>query len=182
MKQRIIGIFLLFCIVLPVLAVFSFIQYQKEQIKKEVKRQIINGIDKEDLVSLRFLKNEIEAKVQWLHSKEFQYKGQLYDIVETEYRGDTIYYLCWWDHKETELNKLLEQTVNHTTGNDPLTKQNKKRLANFYKSLFYEEILVWKIYNTQIESAATFHKFVYQTFSIPPPYPPPKANVKQNFN
>lgn len=98
---------LLLCCVFvdPVIASFTWLYYQKAIIKREVKRQIIAGIDEDDLVLLKFSKEEAKTKLRWEHSKEFEYNRQMYDVVKTMTLGGMVYYWCWLDHEETKLNR-----------------------------------------------------------------------------
>lgn len=103
--KKLTGIFLLAIMLVPFTGTYFWLQYQKKIIRKEVKTKIINKIDRKELVMFIFTKEETETKLRWEHSKEFEYLGQMYDIVESNTNGDTITYWCWHDHKETKLNK-----------------------------------------------------------------------------
>ncbi len=175
MKEKIAGISLLVCLVVPIVVTFTFLHYQKKKIRKEVKLQIIAGIDKEKLVLLKFTKEESQTKLRWKHSKEFEYKDQLYDIVEKKIKGDIVYYWCWWDNKETNLNRQLDDLLANVLGKDPKNKENKKRLANFYKSLYYKQFPNWYLFSfTKEQIVVTPYEFSYLTISLPPPIPPPE--------
>ena len=176
MKGKVAGILLLFCLIAPITATFTFLHYQKKQIKKEVKRQIIAGIDKEELVLLKFTEEESQTKLRWEHSKEFEYNGQMYDIVDKEIRGDTIYYWCWWDHEETELNKKLDNLVAYALGHDAQRKDSQKRVEDFYKTLYFSSNSNWALFLIQSGQTRTIYKFNYQTISFPPPVPPPEIS------
>ncbi|MDZ7846951.1 MAG: hypothetical protein U5L96_09340 [Owenweeksia sp.] len=138
MKRKVLGILLLFCLVAPVVATFTFLRYQKSQVRREVKWKMIAGLDKEELVLLKFTEEESQTELRWEHSKEFEYKGQMYDIVEKSIQGDTIYYWCWWDHEETKLNKQLDGLLANVLGNNPQRQEKKSQLADFFKKLFHE--------------------------------------------
>ena len=84
---------------------------EKAALKREIKWKMIAGIDQNELVLLKFSKEEAETKLRWEHSKEFEYDGQMYDIVSKEIKGDSIYYRCWWDYEEPALNRKLQQLV-----------------------------------------------------------------------
>ncbi|MFH0756439.1 MAG: hypothetical protein V2B15_04040 [Bacteroidota bacterium] len=139
-----------------------------------MKRQIIAGIDREELVLLKFTEEESRTRLQWKHSKEFEYNKQMYDIVKTEIKGDTSYYWCWLDSKETKLNEQLDELLNAALRKDPGKKENQERLANFYKSLFCEQLADWHLHAFQTEQSLFSYYFNYLTISFPPPVPPPK--------
>jgi hypothetical protein len=174
MKGKAIGIFLLICLVAPIVVTFTFLHYQKKQVRKEVKHQIIAGIDKSELVLLKFTEEESQSKLKWEHSREFEYNDQMYDIVETEIKWDTIYYWCWWDNKETKLNKQLDNLLANALENNPIKKDNQKRLTNFYKSLYCQQLPNWHWFSFQTEQMTTDYTSGYLTIFYPPPVPPPE--------
>ncbi len=55
------------------------------------------------MVRLKFSKTEITTKLNWKHSKEFEFNNQMYDVVDKVVTRDSIRYWCWWDFKETEI-------------------------------------------------------------------------------
>lgn len=136
--QKTVSIILLLIILLIVPTYIYVNKYQKKLIKKEIKQQIINGIDKDELALLVFHKNEVNHKVRWEHSKEFEYENTMYDIVETYTKKDSIYYRCWIDKKETKLNNRLALLLKNHSSNFPSNKQTKTLFSNFLKSLYFE--------------------------------------------
>lgn len=174
MKIKISGILLLFCLIAPIVATFTFLHYHKKHIRKEVKHKIIAGIDRDELVLLKFTKKESKTKLRWEHSKEFEYKNQMYDIVEKEFKGDTIYYWCWWDHEETELNKKLDVLVAYALGQDAQRKESQKQLENFYKSLYCYPLSELKLFKIQAIQISSPYNLIYKGLFYPPPVPPPK--------
>lgn len=103
---------------------------QLKKVKKSVKKTITEHIDKNLLVRLSFNKNEI-TKLKWEHTKEFEHKSEMYDIVHKEIKSDSIIYWCWLDNEETQLEKSLNILIAKTIGeneNDIPTKDIIKQL------------------------------------------------------
>jgi len=123
----------------PAGVTFLIFQYEKSVIKREVKENIIQSLDKSELVLIKLSKAEAKTELDWEHSKEFEYKGEMYDIVQVEKTYDSIKYWCWWDHEETALNKKLTKLVNEILGNDKEKNEQESQLISFYKSLFCEQ-------------------------------------------
>jgi len=174
-KCKVFGILLILCFVAPVATTYIILKYQKKQVRREVKRKLIAGIDKEELVLLKFTEEEKETQLNWKHSKEFEYKGEMYDIVETKIVGDTTYYWLWWDYEETKLNKQLSQLLSFALGHNPKNQENQKRLHNFFKSLYFsederKEPLVF----FELKSKFHFGQNFYLSVFLTPPDPPPK--------
>lgn len=174
MKRKVAGISLFFCLVAPLMATFTYLHYQKSLVRKEVLFRMIASMGKDELVFLKITEKESQTELRWEHPKEFEYKGQMYDIVEKKIIGDTVYYWCWWDHEETKLNKQLDKLVAYALKNDPNRRENQKRLVHFFKSLYWEQFPDWHAFPSQSEQMITTYGFYYLTISYPPPVPPPE--------
>lgn len=152
----------------------GWLTYQKQKVKKQIKREIIASIDKSELVQLTFTKDQLETELEWEHSKEFEYNHQMYDIVEADTTENIITYWCWWDTEETELNQKLKKTLANFLNNDTKNKETKTRFANFYQSLFHSKTEAWKALNKQVSKTNNFaYIFNYSSLHFPPTTPPP---------
>ena len=114
-------------------------------------------MDKDDLVLFGFSQTELET-LRWEHDREFEYLGEMYDVVAYKIQGDTTWYWVWWDHKETRLNQHLEKLVAKAWAGDPQQKKNKDRLISFSKNLYCTPVLS---FNPSIPEPIK---------NIPPPY------------
>jgi hypothetical protein len=123
--------------VLPFLVTSLWLQHQKKLVKKEVKAMILADIEKGQLERLQFSKEESANLLEWKHSKEFAFEGNMYDIVETEQCGDSIIYWCWLDKKETALNQQLAGLLEELLGTKQERSEKKNRLNHFSKTLFF---------------------------------------------
>ncbi len=174
MKAKLIGISLLFSLFAPVAATFVYLQYQKKQIKREVKWNMITGIDRDELVLLTFSKEETETELRWKHSREFEYKGEMYDIVEKRVDGDQISYWCWWDHEETTLNRQLDGLLAQVMGKNPERKQQESHLTEFFKNLYFEWESVELDEFKSPDKTTFFYANRFQSIGLSPPIPPPR--------
>ena len=149
---------------------------EKYAIKKEVKWKMIAGIDKEELVLLTFSREETETKLNWKHSREFEYNGEMYDIVETLEQNDSIAYWCWWDHEETKLNRQLSDLIDQTAGQSQQNKQNKQHLFQFLNSIYFTEVNDWEFYDSSGHpSHHSVYLNLYSSLHFPPSTPPPNS-------
>lgn len=166
---------LLFVFVTPAFLTFGWLQYQRILVKKQVKRHIMAGLDREDLILLKFTAAEAQAKLRWEHAREFEYEGQMFDVVEREIRGDTSFYWCWWDSEETALNKELSALAARIWSRDSRQQQHRQRLTWFFESLFFADIFTWQTPVFQTADAVLVFCFsAYSFFNLPPPVPPPE--------
>jgi hypothetical protein len=153
-----------------------FIKYQKKQVKRAVKWQMIAQTDKQELVLLKFTESQKQSELTWKHAKEFEYQEQMYDIVESKTQGDTTYYWCWWDHEETKLNKQLNQLVAIAWGNYPQNQENNKRLIQFFKSFYFSNTQTTHRFTLQTKlENAEFKDESYNFLMGAPPVPPPES-------
>lgn len=139
---------------------------------------MIAGIAEEALVLLKFSEPDSKTLLRWEHAREFEFQGQMYDVVKTETRGDTIYYRCWLDQKESELNQQLKHLVARTFDKDLTKQENQKRLIHFYKSLYcvLPQVLPLAVLMTDAKQKIYPPLFFWRSRSIPPGVPPPKVS------
>lgn len=177
LKLRVYSILLLICFVAPLATSYFVLQWQKKQLKKEIKRKIIAGINREELVLLKFTEFQKQTQLRWEHSKEFAYQGQMYDIVETQTVADTTYYWVWWDNKETQLNKQLEHLVARALNNNPAHKEKQNQLYRFFTSLFFAEPAPQNAFTTW-ETVCPYYFTTkrYAAAANAPPSPPPQIS------
>lgn len=93
---------LLFHAELPLL-IFKSFEYKY---KKEIKQLIKSGVPEKDLIKFAFHKSVITngtKDLKWIKKNEFRLKNEMYDIVSAEIRGDSVFYKCIHDFKESEL-------------------------------------------------------------------------------
>jgi len=174
-KGGLAGILLLCCFIAPLAFTFMILQLHKKQVKNEVKWEMIAGLDKEELVLLKFTEEETQTKLRWEHTKEFEFKGEMYDVVEKSTQGDTVFYWCWVDYKETKINQQLEELVTFALGSNQQRKNNQEQLTDFYKSLYWENCHTKSNgVASQSSELITPYDFSCLTIIIPPPVPPPE--------
>lgn len=175
LNKPFILITLLFCLIAPAMMTYLWLNLEKQEVKHEVKRKIIAGLDKSDLVLISLSKAEAETELEWEHSKEFEFEGEMYDVVKSEVTSDSVKYWCWWDFEETALNKNLAELVNQLFGSDPGKKQNEQNLITFYKSLFSENLFQWESiqYSQSLDSSRNY-TFNLVDFISTIPTPPPQ--------
>jgi hypothetical protein len=179
LKKQFLAIAFLFVLIAPLATMFLYLQFEKASIKREIKWKMIAGMDHEELVLLKFSKEETQTKLRWEHSKEFEYNGQMYDVVSKEIKGDSIFYRCWWDHAETALNKKLQKLVAKAFNNDENKQRNQKQLNVFFQSFFCVSLFDWQASLSEI-LVKNYNYTNYQNTFSPiqesPPTPPPRLS------
>lgn len=131
------GILLLTCLCIPVIGTYGWLQYQKLKTKQEVKKALLQGIRKEKLVRLAFSPRQADTLLHWEHAREFEYLGQMYDVLKREKHQDSLVYWCWWDQAETLINQQLFALVKKALDQDSDRRKANDELHQFFKLLYY---------------------------------------------
>lgn len=178
MKKQIIGLFLLFILIVPAVVTYTWIQHHKYSIKREVKEKLIAGIDIQELVFFQFSNEELTTQLRWEHAKEFEYKSQMYDVVDKKIYTDSTYLYCWLDHKETKLNKQLQSLLDVAFQNDNQTTQKEEQALAFYKFLYFQPEFSWQPFVfSDSKTTSNLKVLVYQTTDLSIAPPPPKISI-----
>ncbi len=172
-NQQHISILLILILVIPTIGMFAWLQAQKHAVRKEVKHQLIAQTDRSELVLLKFHPNEMDEKLEWEHSREFEFDDEMYDVVEREVRGDTTYFYCWWDHEETALNRQLNELLTLALGQNKDHHQNKQQLQQFFLSLYCSENEVDVPIDEVETDLSAKREFHWKSRSTKPLVPPP---------
>lgn len=168
---------LLLSLSVPFAGAYTWLHWQISLTRKEVKRNMIRGLDQSDLVLLKFSKAETRSLLRWEHSGEFEYQQNMYDIVESEVRGDSIWYFCWWDHAETLLNRQLADLTEWAMRGDARSQERQLRLERFLKGLYLpEETFSLPVSSCKWIAGFTLRPVLYSSPSISPPIPPPEMS------
>ena len=176
MKKQFISFLLLFILIVPAVSTYFWLQQRKRIVKKEIKQEMIAGMDKSVLVFFKFSKVEINLKLHWEHAKEFEYKHEMYDVVERISEKDSVQLWCWYDYKETKLNKQLQQLLDVAFASDTSSKDKKEQIVIFYKSLYFKEISFWKpLISCHPEKTSICFKNDYKSIVISISEPPPET-------
>ncbi|MFO7616396.1 MAG: hypothetical protein R6V75_04025 [Bacteroidales bacterium] len=172
--RKLFAILLAVCLTAPFYSGFFLLHWQKRLIQSEVKKQMIRGLDKDDLVLMKFSRAESATTLRWEHPGEFEYRGEMYDVVETIAEGDSVAYWCWHDHRETRLNLRLRAMVERAREENPVSRETQKRLLDFYKIQFLPAFAA-RTFAAEAGTEARYPEQVMRRadFFHPPPVPPP---------
>jgi hypothetical protein len=174
LKNRVLSLLLLFCLLAPLAATLFIVEEHRAHVKKEIKKKFIAAVGYQKLTKLAVSKQN-EDRLKWHEEKEFEYLGEMYDVVKSETSGDTTYYWCWWDHEETDLNNKLEELVADALGNSTQQKENSTLLLKLLDVLYCTESAPAKPELTNItQDTIPVYQNSYQSPSVSHPFPPPE--------
>ncbi len=135
-----VSIVILSAFCLPFSATYLGLQLQKWRIKHEVKAKLIQEIGKSELTHVTFSKSQIETELHWEDHQEFEYNGEMYDVIERHETSDSIEFLCWHDKAETELNQRLQTLIAKATHGSHEHHARETQYFQFLKSLAIESL------------------------------------------
>ena len=135
-------------------------------IQREIKQEIRKGLKDEDL-SLIIVSNNDETGMCWTEpNKEFEYKGEMYDVVRIKINNQKRYYYCINDVKEKKL--IVDFYKNHSS------KKEEKNIKRTLNDTYFAQ----QYYLMSHIIASDFHfkfDFLYKSNFVEDLTPPPKS-------
>jgi hypothetical protein len=104
--RKYFGIAILMFMLMPFLATLLWVKGEQYAAKKHVKRSIMYNTPKDELIRFDFQLSDT-VLLNWKHNKEFEWQGEMYDIIYREYHNDGVIYYAWHDARETALNNQM---------------------------------------------------------------------------
>jgi hypothetical protein len=169
--KRIVSILLILLLLYNAFGFLFSYFHLKKTFKKEALEKIDNFLSDEELITLGFSNQELNEKVYFVHSREFIYNNEMYDIFKTEERNDSVFFRCICDENETFLEKSFSIYFNNES------KPNTKHpyIFNILRNIILTGLLPnfnVKIYNLVSEYKYSFYAFtisIYLDKDTPPP-------------
>lgn len=134
-----------------------------------IKHTVKENLDQEYSDQSRIIKvpkawsNNPPKDFKWHEDDEFEYRGQMYDIIREEAHGNKIWYYCYWDKAETKLLKHLSKYVSNYLQQHPDKQHQASTLQSYLNKTFLlsktngllepdRKTLFLRIINPEIES------------------------------
>ena len=147
--------------------------------RTELRRAILDTMDKSDLDILVFSNTEINEELKWKNDFQFEFQDQSYEVARKVVRNNTV---ILWCKKETNdktfKEKLREVLVLNMAGaNDH--KEHHLHLFQWFKSLKPESAIEVPVFaEISIESYNfNYANPLYNAPSIRPHIPPPDCII-----
>ena len=121
----------------PGLFLKAWVEHQEHQFHKSVRRVLTHGVDRAQLSRIA-VPIRSAPEMDWIHHKEFRYRGSMFDVVHREYRSDSAIYWCWWDAEENRLMSQLDRLVNGLSASDPMRDKLDERWMHFIKGFWVD--------------------------------------------
>jgi hypothetical protein len=176
LKMRYISAFiLLLALIGPIVLTYSLLQIHRYEVKERIARDLYLTNHPNQVVRLTLSRYDVTHKVKWEHAREFEYKKQMYDILELSESKDSITYVCIHDEADTRIKNELSQLVNSALDKDATHKSHKQKISIQMSVLFFQEAFVWTTvpHNTLMTKRCNYQTDSYQT-TLSVAHPPPQ--------
>ena len=163
---------------LPFLGNYAWLKGRISNAKDMAGYKIKKAIPQDEQLLWKFSTEDARLKLDWEHSLEFEYKGEMYDVLRSETKGDSIWYWCYWDRKETKLRKELNVLLVNLMGPGQQNKNEGRQLNDFFKSLFLPVSSVKQYLAIGLDHQGDLipYTFSLHAFDRIPPVPPPELS------
>lgn len=174
-KQAHSALLLLSVLLMPVFVAYVWLPLEKQQIKAVVGSMLRRDFPENELIWLKFTKQEAKIRLKWEHDAEFLFEQRMYDVAQIIETKDSIILQCWFDSRETKINNLLAEILVQ----QPLTSQQKNTFRLILLKLMITMILD---YDTEMSHFAKQSILSYPISpemcifrNFPPNIPPPRS-------
>lgn len=150
-------------------------EIQKHEIRQEIKHRIKAGIPETELVLFKILEGKPHPAFQRVDEREFRYGHKMYDLVRQESHGDTTWYHCLADEKETQLFADLGELVRRNMNQPREWQQRIERISNLFSLFFFSLHDEVSLADAIEEIAPSRYCFALKTWIDSPPTPPPES-------
>ena len=114
--------------------------FQVRQVRYEMKQWLKHDVPEEDRIVLRIHRSMQKGHPDFkrMDKREIRYKGEMYDILKEEVRGDETWYTCIHDVKESGLFKQLDELVNFRIEKDPEERKHRSLMQALFSKQFVD--------------------------------------------
>lgn len=167
---------LLGCLLIVMMGEFIAIKIVQWDIRKDMAATIAHGVGEDQLVLIKISNHDQPTDFVWVEPHEFRYKGNSYDIVREEIRGDSTYFYCVFDERETALYAEIDKKIVTEMANDPERQQQQKELLQkIPKFYFFHADPFLRGFNFYSKLPMTRLLALSDAITIPPTPPPDGA-------
>ena len=162
----------------PIILNWAYFKLSLQKVRYDVEERRSSGFEVKEIKQLKFSKKEITTKLRWEHSREFEYLGEMYDIITQDDCNDSITYICYWDIEETKLKKQMNKIYYNDDDNQPDQHKKGAKLLEYFKQLYiYELVTIFEnrnYYPIYLRNIINKKKSIFSKFYNVVPSPPPE--------
>ena len=112
--KKVISILLIFLFVFDSFLLMFVYQQVKNELKSEGQEKVEEAIDENQVDIIKFSRNDIRKgtiKLQILENNELVFEDRIYDIYETRYSDDSVFFYCINDLNENNLEGAYSEYI-----------------------------------------------------------------------
>jgi hypothetical protein len=163
------------CLVIPFLLPYAYLKTKQSVLKKQFKARMAGSAGNDELVTLKFSKNQASQWLNWEKDDEFEFESQMYDVVEKTSSADSVSFTCWKDDEESKLKRQMKSFVARALDRDPGNNCNQFLIAKFIKTLYCDPGKRTEIYKNPVKQLfSDFKGCDILNPKASPPTPPPE--------
>jgi len=145
---------------------FLFFKIVEHKLKYEAQSQIRQGFKDEELTLIE-LSNENKENIRWTEfQKEFEYKGQMYDVVKTVHKNGSIYLYCLNDKKEEAFVSAYFRDI----------KLRIQKITNTYQFVYIIPVIPFNFFPTTFDKYYFLQRLSFLPVSTTVLTPPPELS------
>jgi hypothetical protein len=132
----------------------GWLAHHRYETREKIEYQLLTSSSDIDIVTLHFSYEDAKKHLDWEHGGEFEYQGQMYDVIEKSTTQDSIIYRCIRDHTETKIKKQLGLLVQGALQQDENHKGTQLAIQQIVMSLYFEATSRW---HSQVTTTLVHH-------------------------
>lgn len=146
----------------------------RSDIRQAIEEKIEANVPIEDLVLIKIANSNCPKDFQFTEEgREFRYHSEMYDIVYQEMKGDTTYYYCIHDVRETKLYADLNHQIHQEYTTNPIHHKKQvellKKLPEVYFCSVSSIFLGFTRYNQHPNETPVVLQNAFLSIHLPPP-------------
>lgn len=177
--RRIISLLVILIALWQIVGFFSYFEWEKFQLRQEIKEVIAQTSTKKELCELEFTFKEMK-NLTWFESREFKFQGRMYDVVKRIPTKNGVRFVCVNDSKEASLYAKLDQStfanLNGSSQNSPLKHWLKVLKTPFTADFYPANFTISKVIKKG-KTVFYFNKENRSLVSIDSFSPPPQIAI-----
>lgn len=171
--KKAFSILFLFIFAFNIIGFYLLLKVEQKQIKKEIKNKIKKSIPNNQLTVIQ-MNPDNENEFDWMHEKEFRYKGMMFDIVRKVVSGEKqITFYCINDEAETRLFANLDNLVQKSNEKNNKSGHGSKFLSKLFTMIYLIpgnlSIILLEKNNRFFNKGIDFYKSPFLEINLPPP-------------
>jgi hypothetical protein len=166
---------------LPLGGTYISFWLKRSQLQNAMEHRIRKAKTEENLEIVKIPKS-LEANpdktFKRIHSREFRFLGNMYDVVRQEDRGSETWYWAIHDEEETVLYAKMDELKRKAWGDEQLPNEHRTKLERLYPNFIFSayKLSFSKYYLEKVNSNGLEIPSQYKSILSEIPNPPPQLH------